>query len=510
MMRVPVLRDNLRPFAGGLGTSQRRVVTAVVMACVLTTACGSRLGLSSAQRQSAQQSSIGAGSGFTDQGGVPTGTISSSGVPAPAGSVKGSGGLAGPAVSGVAPGLGEVTVAGKPGQKGASPTLAVASGDNGGATDAGVTGTSITVGNVSDLSGPVPGLFQGAVDGTEAYFAYLNSQGGINGRQVKLQAADGQTDCTANQNAHASEINDVFAFVGSFSLYDDCGTTVLQAHPGVPDVSFALGPKTQANTVNQFSPQFLPTGGATGPFCALAQKYPEEVKAVGSIYSNIPSAATSQKAVEKAAAKCGWKWIDSIPTGATDTTFNAQVNRMRSDGVKLVFETADTTPNMAEMKKEADAQGWKPTWVAPIAYSSSFFDLMGSSAAAEGVLGYNLYSLFLGDDEAARIPEVALFQTWMKRVHPEASMDLFAMYGWAAAKLFSQQIRAIGPHITRKAFLDSIRNVHSYDADRLLTPSDVGGHQPGHCYLLWQAHNGKFERLDSPDYRCDGHFVRAS
>ena len=382
--------------------------------------------------------------------------------------------------------------------------------DNGGATDVGVTGTTITVGNVSDLSGPVPGLFQGAVDGTEAYFAYLNSQGGIDGRQVKLQAVDGQTDCTANQNAHASEIPNVFAFVGSFSLYDDCGTKVLQEHPEVPDVSFALGLKTQANTVNQFSPQFLPSGGPTGPFCALAKKFPEAVKAVGSVYSNIPSAAASQKAVEKAATQCGWTWIDSIPAGATDTTFNAQINRMRSDGVKLVFQIADTTANMAEMKSEADAQGWKPIWVAPVAYASSFFDLMGSNAAAEGVLGYNVYALFLGESEAAQIPEVALFQTWMKRVHPEAAMDLFAMYGWAAAKLFSAQVKAIGPRPTRKAFIQSIGTVHNYDADHLLASSDVGGHQPGHCYLLWQAHNGKFERLDSPDYHCDGQFVRAS
>jgi ABC-type branched-subunit amino acid transport system substrate-binding protein len=373
----------------------------------------------------------------------------------------------------------------------------------------GVTANAITVGNVSDLSGPVPGLFQGAVNGTEAYFAYVNSQGGINGRQVKLQAADGQTDCTANQSAHSSEIGSVFAFVGSFSLYDDCGTQVLAAHPDVPDVSFALGERTQKNTVNQFSPQYLPTGGATGPFCYLAKKYPAEVQAVGSIYANIPSAAASQKAVEKAAAQCGWKWLDGIPVGATDTTFNAQVNRMRSDGVKIVFEVATTLPSMAEMKKEADAQGWKPLWVAPVAYGSSFFSLMGSSAAAEGVIGYNLYSLFLGSDEAVRIPEVGLFQQWMKRVHPEAPVDLFSMYGWGAAKLFSAQAKAAGPKLTRKAFLASIRGVHNYDADKLFAASDVGGHQPGHCYLLWQAHNGAFTRLDSPSYRCDGTFVRA-
>jgi ABC-type branched-subunit amino acid transport system substrate-binding protein len=434
-------------------------------------------GLTAAPQGPGATAAPGGGASGTTGGGTSTGGASSSGATGTTGSIK--------------------------------PGASLPPGGNGGATDVGVTATSITVGNVSDLSGPVPGLFQGAVNGTEAYLAYVNSQGGIDGRQIKLQAADGQTDCTANQSAHASEIDDVFAFVGSFSLYDDCGTQVVAAHPDVPDVSFALGERTQKNTVNQFSPQYLPTGGATGPFCYLAKKYPDAVKAVGSLYANIPSAVASQKAIEKAAAQCGWKWLDSIPVGATDTTFNAQINRMRSDGVKIVFEVATTLPSMAEMKKEADAQTWKPLWVAPVAYGSSFFELMGSSAAAEGVIGYNLYSLFLGQDEAARIPEVALFQQWMKRVHPEAPIDLFSMYGWGSAKLFAAQAKAAGPRLTRKSFLAAIRGVHNYDADKLFAPSDIGGHQPGHCYVLWQAHNGAFSRLDSPGYRCDGRFVRA-
>ena len=493
---------------GATGRARGGLATVVVL-CLLAAGCGSRLDLPSAQRQAAAGAALGYGSGggsltpsgVTDPGSAGGGALalpgSSSGPQAPGSATRDGGSAPGATVpGGSAPGA-------------AGPRASMPPGGNGGATDVGVTATAITVGNVSDLSGPVPGLFQGAVNGTESYFAYLNSQGGIDGRQVKLQASDGQTDCTANQNAHSSQLDNVFAFVGSFSLYDDCGTKVVAARPDVPDVSFALGPKTQANTVNQFSPQYLPAGGATGPFCYFAQKYPDKVKAVGSIYSNIPAAANSQKAAENAAAQCGWKFIASIPAGATDTTFNAQINRMRSDGVKLVYVVAQTVGNMAEMKKEADAQNWHPLWVVPVAYSSQFFDLMGSPEAAEGVVGYNLYALFLGQDEAKRFTEVALFQQWMKRVHPEASLDLFAMYGWAAAKLFSEQVKAVGPKLTRKAFLAAIRTQHSYDAGKLLAASDVGGHQPPKCYVLWQARAGSFQRMDSADdYRCDGRFVR--
>ena len=49
----------------------------------------------------------------------------------------------------------------------------------------GITSTTVTEGNVSTLTA---GLFEGAVVGTKAYAAYVNSQGGIHGRGSSLTA----------------------------------------------------------------------------------------------------------------------------------------------------------------------------------------------------------------------------------------------------------------------------------------------------------------------------------
>jgi ABC-type branched-subunit amino acid transport system substrate-binding protein len=54
----------------------------------------------------------------------------------------------------------------------------------GGASSPGVNATTVTVGQVDDLTAPLPGLFKGAEDGTEAYFDYINSLGGVNGRKI--------------------------------------------------------------------------------------------------------------------------------------------------------------------------------------------------------------------------------------------------------------------------------------------------------------------------------------
>ena len=48
----------------------------------------------------------------------------------------------------------------------------------------GITDSEIVIGNASDISGPVPGLFEAAQDATKAYVAYFNSTSDICGRKL--------------------------------------------------------------------------------------------------------------------------------------------------------------------------------------------------------------------------------------------------------------------------------------------------------------------------------------
>src|ERR1700719_2434967 len=96
---------------------------------------------------------------------------------------------------------------------------------------AAVTGTCLTVGNISTISGIVPGLFEGAAVGTDAYFSYLNStQGGIGGRKISLISEDDKFSGQDNSAETQSIIGKVIAFVGSFSLEDQDGGLILAKH----------------------------------------------------------------------------------------------------------------------------------------------------------------------------------------------------------------------------------------------------------------------------------------
>src|SRR2546425_8750588 len=62
-------------------------------------------------------------------------------------------------------------------------------------SDVGVTPTQITLGTVITLTGPVPGLFKGSAAGTDAYFQYINSKGGVFHRKLVMKQGDDALNC---------------------------------------------------------------------------------------------------------------------------------------------------------------------------------------------------------------------------------------------------------------------------------------------------------------------------
>src|SRR6202020_255345 len=88
----------------------------------------------------------------------------------------------------------------------------------------GLTSSTVTVGNVSTES---LGLFTGSIVGTKAYAAYVNSHGGINGRKILVDAQDDEFTGSKNKQLTQGSVQNVFALVGSFSLEDSFGESVL-------------------------------------------------------------------------------------------------------------------------------------------------------------------------------------------------------------------------------------------------------------------------------------------
>jgi ABC-type branched-subunit amino acid transport system substrate-binding protein len=494
----------------------RSSMALVAVALLSVTACGARV--DGALRRQAADAALG-------QGAVSSGSL--------AGTTTGSGttggGTGGGSTTGGAPATGTTggTAAGTTGTTGAAatgttgapvaggsstgataPTSApapVPPGGNGGATDVGVTATSITLGNVADLSGPVPGLFKGAVIGTQAYFAKVNNEGGVFGRQLKLAIGDGQLDCGQNKAQTQGLVPKVFAFVGSFSLYDDCGADVLSQHKDIPDVHGALGPKSQVLASN-FSVAPLGKGWRTGPLAYFKAKFGARWGKIGSIYANVGTGPAIWANTARVIEATGGHVQRAIAYGATDTDFTSDVIQMRNAGVQLIYINTTDGATTARFVNAAKAQGvdW-PIIFGGTAYDSNFLKQAGANA--EGTYDDQQFAMFFNTDEASRIPAVAEFQKWTDLVAGKGeTKDIFGVYGWSSAQLFVEALKKAGPKAKRADVMAALRSITSFDADGLLAPANPAGKKPATAWILTQVKNGKYVRVDTPAtaYRNDG------
>jgi ABC-type branched-subunit amino acid transport system substrate-binding protein len=485
--------------------------TLLLATAVLLAGCGTqvsdvrRKALAQAQlnglRSDSTASSTQAGTGGGSTSGTSTGATSgSTTTTGPAATT----GRTAPLTSGSGP------TGGGPTGKAATSTTAGAppAGGNGGATDKGVTATSILLGNVSDLSGPQPGLFKTAVAGTNAYLAYVNSQGGLFGRQLKISVADSQTSCDGDRAGHEQNVDKVFAFAGSFSLFDQCGATVLKSHPDVPDAHLAVTP--DANRLpNNFSVNPVGSTSNNGPFAWARDRFgAASVAKSAFMYVNLP-AVTNVAALQKHSAESvGWQFPYTRAVGATETDFTADIIQMRNKGIK-VFYSLFNADELANFKQQADQQSYAPVIIAPLVYDQTFFQKLGGSAAAENIYGYNGATLFFGAEDAARVPAVALFQKYYAQVSGGGAADTFAADAWAETALLVQAMRAAGPQLTRAKVLAELRRVTSFDADGFFAKANPAQKQPGNCYVIWKVQGGRYVRTDTPatSFRCDGKLV---
>jgi ABC-type branched-subunit amino acid transport system substrate-binding protein len=398
---------------------------------------------------------------------------------------------------------------------GGSTTAALPPGCPTGGTDVGLTSDSITLGTIADRTGPVSGLFAGAQQGINAFAAYLNSTGGLCGHTVTIDFADSGTNCSINQNDTSSLVSKVFAFVGSFSLYDGngCGATILKKNPTVPDVHVALDPTAEA-LPNHFDLEPGQLGYATGMYKYYKAKYGAKMDNVGTISEDIPSAIAKQVAQVNAAKSQGWKFTYSNTAAATDSNFTSNFQTMcGKDHVQVFYTVTEDAQNAATMiQNEHSIAACKNVInIIPIAYDSAFIpDFQGSVSALNGIQGWSEYSLFFNKDEAENIPEVKLLQTWFAKTNPGQPLNLYAMFAWADGRLFQQAFENAGPTASRASVLAALGTIKNFSDHGLIAPTDPSSKTTGnHCYILWQLQNGQFSRMSSPKtgYRCDGKFL---
>ena len=395
------------------------------------------------------------------------------------------------------------------------------------ATDIGITSDTITVLVMADIGSPLSlGLFQGSIDGINAWADHVNSEGGLACRQIEVIEHDSAINPTETTNGFLKACEDAFAMVGTtalFALNTSDLQTCTDAHGndiGVPDFAYiTTEPPHQCSVVSFATSRpnsecpFDGSGNRTvqsqvGHVQWLQENIEPNLNGVYLVPSDLPSTIASTMPQLRSFQEIGVA-IDGEPGVSGFTTqseYGAFIQVMRDTNSNFAY-TGSNDESMIKWRSEAEAQGFDADsviWMCQLAcYTPKFLE------AGDVVEDTYVWIWFLPFHEVDQNQELADFMEAIDNPFPAA----WAAGSWAGGVLFEQVVNSIvaegGPNaLTRQAVLDGARNLTSFDVNGWWSPADYSTTQnimP--CFMLLQVQNNEFVRVypeASGELDCNG------
>jgi len=338
------------------------------------------------------------------------------------------------------------------------------SGD-GGASDVGITESSIKIGAHFPLTGVAAPGYSEIPTGMEAYFDYVNANGGVHGRKIELVVRDdGYNPTNTSQVTNELVLKDeIFAMVGGLGTPTHAAVVDFLNAEKVPDLFVSSGsiqwgdaPEEKPYTFG-WQPDYEIEGKIIGQY--IAENMPDAK--VGLFLQDDDLGVDSEKGVrqyldDQIVA------VERYTSGNTDVA--PQIAALKAKGADLVL--AFNTPSYTALSQLISMKlNYKPKWF----YSNIGSDpmLVGSllskfsEGAVEGAspLDGVLTTEYIAGVDSPDDPWVQLWQKAWDEHGGKGELTNYRVYGMAKAYTFVQALMAAGPDPTRDGIVEAVEQM---------------------------------------------------
>ena len=330
--------------------------------------------------------------------------------------------------------------------------------------DPGITAKRILIGGTVPLSGEAAAF--GAVGpGAKAYFDYVNSKGGVNGRRIEYRYYDDRYDqnLTRQLTARLVEQDKVFAIFNSVGTAQNA---IIQPYLNarkvpqlfVGDGSQAVSQPGKYPWTMGFLQSYLGEGAVYGRHLARTDKSAR----IAVLYENTALGQDMTKGLERWIAGKGPKVVAKESYEYLDTTVSSQVAALKASGADTLMLFA-TPKFFLQALGAAKALGWKPKlYVASISIEPTIMSLARSISAelTKGALSV-AFVKNPNDPVWRKDAAVALYRAIMKRHHPRGKpSDVYNWYGMTVAWTMVETLKRAGTTPTRASLLRAAQNLN--------------------------------------------------
>ena len=330
-------------------------------------------------------------------------------------------------------------------------------------TDPGLTDTSIVLGTLLPEKTAMSGLAQSMGDVLQAYFAEINSRGGIYNRKIELRVMHGDPKSTVSNMKRLIDDEQVFAIVSGLTAGAEDGVAAITHEKEIP----FIGPSTllpqRGLPLNRYIFYLLPglkeQGRALVTFAA--KKIDASKSRVAIVSPDLEFNRIIASSIEEQTKKL--RWTPVTPVYYSRDRFSAVelVNEFNQKQIDNIFFLGSGVEAGAFLK-EADAIGWTPTFY-------TVGSLVGRNIAGAVTLKmkdkvFLAFPTVPADVSAAGAAEYSAFLQRNKLDSSHAAAQASAL---AAARILVHALELCGKDLSRERLVTTLEGLYEYETGLL-------------------------------------------
>nr|WP_263326609.1 ABC transporter substrate-binding protein [Neobacillus sp. Marseille-Q6967] len=364
----------------------------------------------------------------------------------------------------------------------------------------GVTDEEILIGHLGPQTGPVA-IYDLIRKGIESHFKYVNENGGVNGRKLKLIAYDDQYQPakTVQLAKRLVEEDKVFATLGNVCTPCNTAAKDFYVDKGIPMVNVSSGAKA---FVNPPLPNYM--GSSIMNYRVEAQIFLDYAinelgaKKIAIAYQNDDYGKEGYEAIKEAIKNYpDAKVVVEVPFLSSDTEFSSQAQKLDKAQPDAILNFSTPNP-AANLKKAMHKIGLDdPAYIVSSvgANDNNLFKLAGEDVW-EGTYSGATFPMpeLVPDDK-----EMKLFVERFSKDYPKDPTAGFSQVGWAAAEVMVEALKRTGDDLTWANFLETFNTFDNWDGSIYAGVTfSRENHYGLSTMFMTQAKKGKIEPVTEP------------
>ncbi len=372
-----------------------------------------------------------------------------------------------------------------------------ASGSDNGAVP-GVTDSEIVLGTHLPLSNSPAAAYGVIADGMSAYFDYVNSQGGVYGRKIKLIIED---DHYSPPDAvevvrNLVEQQHVFAIVGGLGDQTELAVMKYLEERGIPDLFVGGGLPSFTDPVvrTRFTMQtdYVTETEITGDYVKRTFAGQRE----GILYENDDAGLTGLAASQALLKNSDIKIVSAQAYDYGQADVTAQMERLKVAKPDFVVLMANAGAAANAIKVSRELLDWNVPFITSAVSAVEATIALAGPGNMEGTISLTTGKMISETNDAGVRRHIELMKQFAPGVEPSGLTE----YGMSVAELTVVALKNAGPNLTRDSLIDGTESIRDYCCLLCLGPVNLSptDHRVAEGGWPEKVIDGKWVRFDDP------------